>query len=160
MLTKLSEIAMMEQINLEEGAAKTIVELSKGDMRKVLNVLESCAMAHSSISSQIVYDVTGRPSKEDINELFNSLCKDPFNKQVDLFRQKKTEKSLALEDMLGELHSLIMKTVLQDVMKIAVIKRMAEIEYRLAQGSNEKAQIASLAGIFQEITTSKKPSQQ
>jgi hypothetical protein len=38
-----------------------------------------------------------------------------------------------------------------DPMKIFIIERLSQIEYRLAHGSNEKAQIASLVGGFVEI---------
>ena len=50
----------------------------------------------------------------------------------------KTMKSLALEDIMGELHKAIMKTKYTEEMKIYLVSRLAEIEYRLAQGSNEK----------------------
>ena len=56
---------------------------------------------------------------------------------------------------MGELHKAIMKTKFTDEMKIYLISRMAELEYRLAQGSNEKTQVASLVGAFIEIRTIK-----
>ena len=49
MLGKLNEDAKAEQLNLEDGAAEAIVSLSGGDMRKVLNILESCSLAYKDI---------------------------------------------------------------------------------------------------------------
>jgi len=63
----LSEIAALENLQLDENAANAIVMLSGGDMRKVLNVLESCSLAHKHITLQDVYDVTGRPSPTDMD---------------------------------------------------------------------------------------------
>ena len=54
-----------------------------------------------------------------------------------------------------ELHKAVMKTKLTEEMKIYLVSRMAEIEYRLAQGSNEKAQVSSLVGAFIEIRSYK-----
>lgn len=51
---------------MEPEAAESIVALSGGDMRKVLNILESCSLANKHITLQKVYDVTGRPSPYDI----------------------------------------------------------------------------------------------
>ena len=48
-----------------------------------------------------------------------------------------------------------MKTKLPDAMKVFLVSRMAEIEYRIAQGCNEKAQMASLVGAFIEVRTFK-----
>lgn len=65
-LKRLKEIAASEEVELDEDAASSIVRLSGGDMRKVLNVLESCALGHKHITLQAVFDVTGRPSPRDM----------------------------------------------------------------------------------------------
>jgi DNA polymerase III delta prime subunit len=43
-----------------------------------------------------------------------------------------------------------MTTDMTDEMKMFLIDRLSEIEYRLAQGSNERVQIASMIGGFLE----------
>jgi replication factor C subunit 3/5 len=40
-------------------------------MRKVLNILESCSLAYNEISEEKVYEVTGRPSKGEIELIYN-----------------------------------------------------------------------------------------
>ena len=44
---------------------------------------------------------------------------------------------------------------LNDNQKMFLVERLSQIEYRLAQGCNEKAQIASLVGGFIEIKSIK-----
>lgn len=122
-------------------------------MRKVLNVLESCSLAHKHITIKDVYDVTGRPSPNDMDTIYKALNEDRFNEALSIVMTIKQDKSLALEDVLLELHKGVMKTKYTDEMKIYLISRMAEIEYRLAHGSNEKAQVASLVGSFIEVRT-------
>ena len=56
---------------------------------------------------------------------------------------------------MSELHKSVMKTKFTDEMKIYLVSRMAELEYRLAQGSNEKAQVSSLVGAFIEVRSFK-----
>jgi replication factor C subunit 3/5 len=65
-LVKLNEVALGENLILQPGVDKAIVSLSGGDMRKVLNILESCAMAYTEITLDKVYEVTGRPSPSEI----------------------------------------------------------------------------------------------
>ena len=65
-LVKLNEVALGEKLTLEPGVDKAIVSLSGGEMRKVLNILESCAMAYDTITLDKVYEVTGRPSPPEI----------------------------------------------------------------------------------------------
>jgi len=72
-INRLNEIAELENLHLKPRAAEAIILLSNGDMRKVLNILKSCSLAHKRISIQEVYDVTGRPSPLDINKIFQAL---------------------------------------------------------------------------------------
>ena len=63
---KLAEVTASEGLTLDEKASKAIVRLSGGDMRKVLNILESCSLAYKTIPESKIYEVTGRPSPEVI----------------------------------------------------------------------------------------------
>ena len=130
---------------------QAIVSLSGGDMRKVLNILESCALAYETISIETVYEVTGRPSPIEISSIFNWLTQEKFNVAFEKIMELKLRRSLTLDDIIKGIHQQILVTAMTDPMKIFIIERLSQIEYRLAQGSNEKAQIASLVGGFVEI---------
>ena len=58
---------------MDEAASKAIVKLAGGDMRKVLNVLESCSLAYKTIPVQKIYDVTGKPAPEDVEAIYTAL---------------------------------------------------------------------------------------
>ena len=104
MLAKLNEISHAESLDVSEEASQSIVQLSGGDMRKVLNVLESCALAHETITIANVYEVTGRPSPDDIDIIYEALTMEKFDKAMAAFMELKTRKSLSLDDVLGDLH--------------------------------------------------------
>ena len=74
-----------------------------------------------------------------------------FSKAFHTFLALKQEKSLALEDIVRDLHKCIMETAWDEEMKMFLIGRLAEIEFRLAAGASEKAQIASVVGAFIEV---------
>ena len=148
---KLQEVAKSESLTLEDGVDQAIVSLSGGDMRKVLNILESCALAYETISIETVYEVTGRPSPIEISSIFNWLTQEKFNVAFEKIMELKLRRSLTLDDIIKGIHQQILVTAMTDPMKIFIIERLSQIEYRLAQGSNEKAQIASLVGGFVEI---------
>ena len=103
-LTKLNEVARMEQLTLQEGADKAIVSLSGGDMRKVLNILESCSLAYKDIPMEKIYEVTGRPSPPDIKMIYNSLTNDSFQKCIETIMSLTRSKSLSFEDIIREIH--------------------------------------------------------
>ena len=90
-----------------------------------------------------------------MNTIYETLNQERFNEAINTVITLKTQKSLALEDIMSELHKAIMKTKYTDEMKIYLVSRLAEIEYRLAQGSNEKVQVASMVGAFIEVRSFK-----
>jgi len=55
------------------------------------------------------------------------------------FNKIKTEKSLALDDIIRDLHKCVMETKFEEQMKMFLVQRLSEVEFRLAQGINEKA---------------------
>lgn len=154
---KLNEIAWAEQITLDRDAATAIVKLSEGDMRKVLNILESASMAHTEkVTIEDVYNCTGRPSPQEIDTIFESLLKDTMKASFEKILAIKIDRSLTLEDIVWDLHLVVMKSGLPKIHKIYVVIRLGEIEQWISLGCSEKSQIASLVGAFIEIRQMRK----
>lgn len=94
---------------MEPGAKEAIVGLSGGDMRKVLNILESCCLSYKEISLSKIYEVTGRPSPTDIDTIFNTLTNENFTNAFEIILNMKKQKSQALDDILREVHQRVMQ---------------------------------------------------
>ena len=122
-------------------------------MRKVMNILESCSLTYKEIPVQKIYEVTGRPSPTDIEEIYRALTNEDYRSALQVFINIKTSKSLALEDIVRDLHKCVMETNFEENMKMFLISRLSEIEFRLSHGINERAQVASVVGAFIEIRT-------
>ena len=103
-----------------------------------------------------VYEVTGRPSPADVDQIFEALNMKKFNDALKVVWELKQQKSLSIDDLIKDLHKAVMKTKYTEEMRIFIVSRLASIEYRLAQGSNEKLQMASLVGAFIEVRSFKK----
>ena len=108
--TKLDEICTAEKLAINEKAKNAIISLSEGDMRKVLNVLESAALAHDKIAESDVFSCTGRPSPDDIDTILQSLLKDDYKKSLETFMDVKQSKCLTLSDIVKDLHKSVMKS--------------------------------------------------
>ena len=152
---KLTEVCKSEGLTLSDEAHKAIISLSRGDMRKVMNILESCSLTYKEIPLTKIYEVTGRPSPEDIEEIYRTLTIDDYQTAMRTFMRLKTDKSLALDDIVRDLHKCVMETKFEDNMKMFLVQRLSEVEFRLASGVVEKPQVASIVGAFIEIRQAK-----
>jgi replication factor C subunit 3/5 len=71
-------IQLCDRVNLTQDGKKALLKLSKGDMRRALNVLQACHAAYSSIGETEVYNCTGNPHPSDIETIVNSMLADEF----------------------------------------------------------------------------------
>ena len=84
MLPRIRMIASEEKCNVREDGMQALLRLSGGDMRRILNVLQSCHMAHGEISEETVYNCTGKPLPRDIKSVFDSLMNAPIQQTFEL----------------------------------------------------------------------------
>jgi replication factor C subunit 3/5 len=148
---KLNEICKAESLRIDQDAQDAIISLAGGDMRKVLNTLESAALAHDVITTADIYACTGKPSPEDTDTLLQSLLSDDMEGAVNTFLDIKEAKGLTLEDLVKDIHRAVMNIELDKKRKMYVVLRLAEIETRIAVGCSEKLQVMSLVGSFIEV---------
>jgi replication factor C subunit 3/5 len=65
-------------VKITEDGKSALLKLSKGDMRRALNVLQACHAAYDSTGETEVYSCTGNPHPADIETIVNSMLGDEF----------------------------------------------------------------------------------
>lgn len=63
----------MYSVKISEDGIKALLVLSGGDMRKVLNTLQSTWLAYRDVTEDNVYTCVGHPLRSDINLILNWL---------------------------------------------------------------------------------------
>lgn len=148
-LPRLNYVVEQENITVSEDGKKALMDLSGGDMRKVLNVLQSTWMAFKNVTEDNVYTCVGHPLKKDIeNIIYWLLNDDDFKDTYQKLNQLKGNKGLALEDILTQVHLYVQRMELPNRIISQLIIKMACIEERLAQGCVEKIQVSALISAF------------
>ena len=89
-LPRLEHVCQEEKINITEDGKKALMTLSQGDMRRVLNILQSCAMAFDSVTEYNVYKCTGHPQKADISNVVNWALNEDFSTAYKNIQELKT----------------------------------------------------------------------
>jgi len=149
-LPRLEHVCQEEKINITEDGKKALMTLSQGDMRRVLNILQSCAMAFDTVSEYNVYKCTGHPQKADISNVVNWALNEDFSTAYKNIQELKTNEGLSLQDILTEVHMYVHRLVLPNTVKIMLLMKMAELESRLMAGSSEKIQLGGFLAAFQK----------
>jgi replication factor C subunit 3/5 len=150
---KIKAIAEQENITISDKGLKTIVELSNGDMRKGINILQSIPLF---CKGMIVNDFNirmclGYPTNDMVNTIFSILISndkvlDKYTKINNLIKSR----GVLLRDLIQCLHKLVLKNKKQFKKNnlIEIFKMMALIEFNLTFNINENIQLGSLISVF------------
>uniref|UniRef100_A0A1B6DUV7 Activator 1 subunit 5 n=3 Tax=Clastoptera arizonana TaxID=38151 RepID=A0A1B6DUV7_9HEMI len=147
-LPRLQYVIEQENVTATEDGKKALIDLSQGDMRKVLNILQSAATAFPEVNEETVYTCVGHPLKSDITNVLHWLLNSDFATTYKNIQQLKISKGLALQDILTEAHLFVHRIELPQEVLVELLIKMADIEYRLSSGTSENIQLSALIAAF------------
>ncbi|KAG5519037.1 hypothetical protein PMAC_002569 [Pneumocystis sp. 'macacae'] len=140
---KLDYVIENENVNINEKGKAALIKLADGDMRKGLNILQSCYAAYDFIDEDAIYNSVGNPHPEVIELIVKSLLNDEFLTSI---IKVKTERGLALLDIITGVHEALDGLELPVNLQCHVLDNLATIEYRLSSGASEKIQLSAMIG--------------
>lgn len=147
---RLQHVIDFESVNLGERGMEALITLGAGDMRRTLNILQSTHMASPMVDETAVYLNTGNPLPQDISTCVHWLFNEPFTTVFQKLSELQVLKGLALLDIVQQLHPWVFQIEMPSKIRIELIDRMADVEYRLAYGTSEKLQLGALVGAFSQ----------
>ncbi|CCM02542.1 uncharacterized protein FIBRA_04644 [Fibroporia radiculosa] len=145
---RLNSVIEAEGVKLTEDGKKALLKLSKGDMRRALNVLQACHAAFDLIGEAQIYDCTGSPHPSDIETVVNSMLSDDFTTSYKMISALKVERGLALPDLINGAYEYIETIDFKPHVRVYVLDFLATTEHRLSTGASEKIQLTALLGAF------------
>lgn len=138
---------LFDSVNLTEDGKKALLKLSKGDMRRALNVLQACHAAYTSIGETEIYNCTGNPHPSDIETIVNSMLSDEFTTSyqskaiwidfllpphqisVTVILAMKTERGLALQDLLSGAYEYVETIEFKPQARVYLLDFLSTTEY-------------------------------
>ncbi|GLI79803.1 subunit of heteropentameric replication factor C (RF-C) [Penicillium ochrochloron] len=158
------QVIEKENVRIQPDAVDSLVRLSKGDMRRALNVLQAC---HASsiplpmrdapnaplpepemITNATIYDCIAAPHPSDIQEIMKTiLSTSDVTSCLNTVNTLKSSKGLALADILSALADQLQRLEVPAQTRITWLEGLAEIEWRLSGGGSEAVQTGGLVGV-------------
>ncbi|CAJ1974234.1 unnamed protein product [Sphenostylis stenocarpa] len=145
---RLKHVIEAEGLDVQDDGLVAIVRLCNGDMRKALNTLQSTNMATQKITEEAVYLCTGNPLPKDIEQISYWLLNEQFADSFKRIDEMKTRKGLALVDIIREVIMFVFKIKMPSAVRVQLMNDLADIEYRLSFGCNDKLQLGSVIASF------------
>lgn len=143
-------IAAAENVNVTDDGIRAILKLGKGDMRRILNVLQSAALTFPTIDSRAVHLTTGDPLPEDMEYLVKTLLSAGFTNCVETVENLRTQRGYSLVDMVREVHEKVKAIEMPRKARISLHSDLADLEHRLCVGCFDRMHVPALVGTFIE----------
>ncbi|KAI9872340.1 MAG: hypothetical protein M1830_001749, partial [Pleopsidium flavum] len=153
------QVIEKEGVRIQEEAVESLVRLSKGDMRRALNVLQAChasstplhikgqpkpnpsTIKRDLITNDTIYDCIAAPHPADIQIILDTvLSTSDVTSCLNTINTLKANKGLALADILTALGEELAKLEVPPQTRVTWLEGLAEVEYRLSGGGGETVQ--------------------
>ena len=132
----------------EGEGVDAVVRLSKGDMRRALNLVQTMSMSGKRVTAAEVYACTGQTAPGRVREVLKTLLNAPFAECIGELERAQNENGFALVDLLQDLHAELKRVALPSEVRCELLSTMADLENNLSAHSTEKLQLGGLVGCF------------
>jgi len=144
-VARLKYIADNEGVEYDPEALETIYEISEGDMRKAINVLQAAA-ALGKVTVETVFKVVGMAKPKEVRQMIKTALSGDFTGARTLLRKLMIEYGLSGEDIVKQIHREIFSNEIDipEDFRILIADYIGEIHFRLVEGSDDDIQLSAL----------------
>ncbi|KAL8406754.1 hypothetical protein RB596_005297 [Gaeumannomyces avenae] len=159
-----------ESVNVVPEAVDALVRLSRGDMRRALNVLQAChasstplrergakapgpgdAVARDVVTVESIYSCIAAPPPDAVAEILKTLLGTADVVQcLGTINALKASRGLALADIITALSEEVVKLEVKPEVMIRWLDGLAQIEHRVAGGASETVQTGAVVGVIRQ----------
>mgnify|MGYP000156115734 CR=1 FL=1 len=146
-LARIKYICEQEGVKITEDGLEAIWEISGGDLRRAINMLQAAAALGGVVDEQAVYKVVGKVSPKEIRELLKLALTGKFIEARSKLRELMAYYGLSGLDILKLIHREILnprsELGLPEEAKVELVDLAGEINFRLVEGADEEIQLSA-----------------
>jgi len=141
-------IAETEGITLTKDGLEAIKYVASGDMRRAINALQAAAMIDKTVDMDAIYKTTSTVRPEKMTELIRYALDGNFIKARSQLDYLLIEEGLSGEDMVVQIYRAMLDMTISDRLKVDMVDKIGEIDFRIAEGANDRIQLEALIAHF------------
>ncbi|MEM4254771.1 MAG: replication factor C small subunit [Candidatus Norongarragalinales archaeon] len=137
------EIAKKEAVGMDGKALEAIAYVSEGDARKAINCLQGSA-EKGKITDERVFEVSSRARPKEIAEMVELALKGKFGEARGHLNTVMVKYAMSGEDVLNQIYREVIALPVPDELKVQLVDRIGEYDFRMSQGADERIQLEAL----------------
>lgn len=145
---RIAQIAQKEGLEVTDEGMDAAIYVSQGDMRKAINALQAAGLLEKKIGMESIYQITATARPEEIGELIDLALQGDFMGARTKLDNLLINQGLSGEDVIVQIHRTMFDKSIPDLLKVQLMDRIGEIDFRLTEGANERIQLEALLAYF------------
>lgn len=145
-LTK--KICKKENLEIDEKALEMLINISKGDVRRLTNTLQAASSVEKNITEKLIEEVNDFVNPKEVKDMVEFAIKGDFFKARSEMIKLRTIRGLSSLEILKEIYKQIIDMEIESKTKVKIVDRIATVEFRLVEGSDDEIQLESLLAML------------
>lgn len=145
---KIKEIAEKEKLAINEPAMISLYEASEGDCRRVINLLQATASISPNMTEELVNIIVSSAKPGDIRVVLEYALSGDFIKAREKLLDVMLKESISGQDVIKAIQKEIWNLPIEKDLKVRLVEKTGEVEFRLVEGSDEFIQLEALLASF------------
>jgi len=139
----IKRISKEEKLKINDEVIELIYGVSEGDLRRVENILQSCAIISNEISEKLVNEISLTANPKEIKEVIELALSKDFLKARNKLLDLMLKNGFSGLDIIKQVQRELLNLKIDDSKKLELIDRCGDVEFRLVEGSDDFVQLES-----------------
>ncbi|MCL4381878.1 replication factor C small subunit [Candidatus Marsarchaeota archaeon] len=140
----IERIKVSEGLEFDEKVVEALIYVSDGDLRKLTNVLQSCAMNNKRIKESDIYDISAKARPKEIAAMLRYAVNGDFAMARGELDNLFLKHGMSGEDILIQCYKEVQNLNIDERAKLKAIAGFGETNFRIVEGANERIQLEAM----------------
>jgi replication factor C small subunit len=141
-------ITEKEGLTISDKTIETLYEVSEGDFRRVINLLQASSSISTSITPELINTLVSGAEPAEIKIVLEYALAGDFLKAKEKLLDVMLKESVSGTDIIKSIQKEVWNLKIDDELKVRLTEKTGEIEFRLVEGSDEFIQLEALLASF------------
>jgi replication factor C small subunit len=156
MVQAINRVAEREGLKVTQKGLTALFEVSEGDLRRAINLLQTAASYSTSIDEDLIYRVAGIAAGMEARKILELSLAGKFEEARKLLREKLYIDGISERDLLSQMYRESFYLPIKEEDKLKLISLIGEVDYRLSQGATPEVQFMMLLSYLYSLTKERK----
>jgi len=141
-------IAEKEGLEITSQTIETLYEVSEGDFRRVINLLQAASSITPAITAELISTLISAAKPADIKIVLEYALSGDFVKSKEKLLDVMLKDSVSGTDIIKSIQKEVWNLQIDDELKVRLTEKTGEVEFRMVEGSDEFIQLEALLASF------------